>query len=114
MDKVRMLVTKQLTDNGYRLLDTYKNIIAKPNAKEEHGISVEMEFEIFCRVFGNKEVSVIQDMYSPSRNLSFNQKQVSTMLDMRNTRTSVNIREKVKRKSKMKHVAKHVYRYNDE
>lgn len=32
MDKVRMLVTKQLTDNGYRLLDTYKNIVAKPLA----------------------------------------------------------------------------------
>lgn len=80
-----------LCDVKYKL----KNVIIKPNAIEDHSINVEIEVEMFCRAFGNKEISLIQDMYSPSRNLSFNQKQVSTMLDMRNTRTSVNIREKV-------------------
>ena len=82
---------EDICDVKYKL----KNIIAKPNAKEEHGISVEMEFEIFCRVFGNKEVSVIQDMYSPSRNLEFNQNSVSTAVNMKNTKTQINIREKV-------------------
>lgn len=81
-----------LCDVKYKL----KNILVKPNTIEEHSISAELELEIFCKVFGNREVSIIQDMYSPSRNLSFNQNQVSTMVNMQNTRNEVNIREKVK------------------
>lgn len=76
-----------------------KNIVVKPNVVEEHSIATEVELEIFCRVFGNREVSIIQDMYSPSRNLSFNQNQVSTAVNMKNTRNEVNIREKVKLES---------------
>ena len=73
-----------------------KNVIVKPNVGEDHSIKVEVELEIFCRVFGNREVSIIQDMYSPSRNLEFKQNKVSTMVNMQNTRNEVNIREKVK------------------
>lgn len=83
---------EDLCDVRYKL----KNTLIKPNISEEHSINVDMEFEIFCRVFGNKEISIIQDMYSPSRNLGFNQNKVSTMVNMRNTRNIVNIREKVK------------------
>lgn len=81
-----------LCDVKYKL----KNIVTKPNAIEDHSINIEIELEMFCRVFGNKEVSIIQDMYSPSRNLKFAQNKVSTMVNMRNTRDIVNIREKVK------------------
>ena len=76
-----------------------KNIVIKPNVGEDHSINVEIELEIFCRVFGNREVSIIQDMYSPSRNLSFNQNNVRTMVNMKNTRDIINIREKVKLES---------------
>jgi len=81
-----------MCDVKYKL----KNIIIKPNVGEEHSVNAEIEFEIFCRVFGNKEISVIQDMYSPSRNLGFNQNKVSTMINMKNTRSMVNVREKVR------------------
>ena len=81
-----------LCDVKYKL----KNILVKPNTIEEHSISAELELEIFCKVFGNREVSIIQDMYSPSRNLEFKQNKVSTMVNMQNTRNEVNIREKVK------------------
>ena len=72
-----------------------KNVLVKPN-QGEPSINVEIEVEMFCRVFENKEISVIQDMYSPSRNLEFNQNKVSTMVNMQNTRNDVNIREKIK------------------
>ncbi|MCI8620978.1 MAG: DUF3794 domain-containing protein [Clostridia bacterium] len=81
-----------ICDMKYKL----KNISVKPNATEEHSIGVDVELEIYCRVFGNKEVSVIQDMYSPSRNLEFKSNSVSTAVNMQNTKTSVNIREKVR------------------
>ena len=73
-----------------------KNVVVKTNGVEEHGINVDIEIEMFCRVFGNKEISIIQDMYSPSKNLGFNQNKVNTMVNMKKTTTTVNIREKVK------------------
>lgn len=73
-----------------------KNINIKPNAIEDHSINAEMELEIFCRVFGNKEISIIQDMYSPSRNLIFKQNRVSTMVNMKNTIDIMSVKEKVR------------------
>lgn len=73
-----------------------KNINIKPNSGESHSINVEVELDMFCRAFGNKEVSIIQDMYSPSRNLGFKQNKVSTAVNMKNTRSTVSLREKVK------------------
>lgn len=72
-----------------------KNVEVKPNSSEEHSISVEIELEIFARAFGSKEVNLIQDMYSPSVNLKINEKMQSTMVNMKNTRTTVTIKEKV-------------------
>ena len=73
-----------------------KNVVIKPNSKEEHSVYVEIEFEIFARVFEKREVNIMQDMYSPSRNISFKENRVSTMVNMRNTEETINIREKVR------------------
>ncbi len=81
-----------LCDVKYKL----KNATAKPNTADSHSINVEIEVEMFCRVFGSREINAIQDMYSPSKNLKINQKSISTMVNMKNTVNTVNIREKVK------------------
>lgn len=73
-----------------------KNVVIKPNSKEEHSVYVEIEFEVFARVFEKREVNIMQDMYSPSRNISFKENRVSTMVNMRNTEETINIREKVR------------------
>ncbi len=83
---------ENICDVSYKL----KNIILKPNSKEDHSINVEIEFEIFARVFENKEINIIQDMYSPSRNLNFKENKINTMVNMRNTEDIINIREKIK------------------
>lgn len=80
-----------ICDVKYKL----KSVIIKPNSSEEHGINVEVELEIFCRVFEEKEVDIIQDMYSPSRNLGFKENKVNTMVNMQNTSDTINIRDKV-------------------
>ncbi len=79
-----------ICDVKYKL----KNSIIKPS--DEHSIEVQLEFDIYCSVFGNKEISMIQDMYSPSRNIGFSQTNALSMVNMKNTRNTVNIREKVK------------------
>lgn len=79
-----------LCDVKYKL----KNVSAKPNS-QDHAIALEIEIEMFCRVFGNREIDLIQDMYSPSKNLALNQNKVSLVVGMKNTRSSMSVREKI-------------------
>lgn len=70
-----------------------KNLLIKPNNVEEHSIYVEAELEIFCEVYKNQEVSLIQDLYSPSTNLIFTQKQIKVMQSKETMQGTCNIRE---------------------
>lgn len=70
-----------------------KNLIIKPNNIEEHSIYVEAELEIFCSVYQNQEVRFIQDLYSPSVNLVFTQKQIKVMQQKLTLQNICNIRE---------------------
>lgn len=56
-----------------------KNILIKPNSAEEHSIYVEIENEVTCMAYQNKNLSIIQDLYSPSINLAYKQKIIKAM-----------------------------------
>lgn len=70
-----------------------KNMIIKPNSVEEHSIYVEAEIEIMCSVYKNQEITLIQDLYSPSRQLVFTQKQIKVMSAKEKSESTCNIRE---------------------
>lgn len=70
-----------------------KNLLIKPNNVEEHSVYVEAELEIFCEVYRNQEVRLIQDLYSPSTNLVFTQKQIKVMQSKETMQNTCNIRE---------------------
>lgn len=53
-----------------------RNIIIKPNNVEEHSIYIEVEMGANCSVYENKQMEVIQDLYSPSMNLIYKQKMI--------------------------------------
>ena len=72
-----------------------KNIIIKPNATEEHSIYIEIEIGVMSIVYEEKQINLIQDLYSPSENLEFNKKSVNTMSDKRNVKDVKQIREKI-------------------
>lgn len=57
------------------------NMVVRPNGPEEHSIYVELEIEANCKAFEKKQLSLLQDLYSPSRDLNFNQRKVSTMTE---------------------------------
>lgn len=80
-----------LCDMKYKL----KNAVIKPNAVEEHSVYVEAEIELYCRVYENKQIQLIQDLYSPSEDLCFNQRCINTMSQKQSTKSVCNIREKV-------------------
>ena len=72
-----------------------KNIVLKPNSEEEHSIYIELEISVAATVYEEKEINLIQDLYSPSENLIFNKKRITTITNKKNIRETKQVREKV-------------------
>lgn len=82
-------------DNYPEVKYKLQNIIIKPNSEEEHSIYVEAEFELSSRAYETKEVKIIEDLYSTSKNLAFNPRQVNITTNRNNCKQMCNIREKI-------------------
>lgn len=74
---------------------TIENIIIKPNTIEEHSVYVELEVEISCTVYEEKEIRIIQDMYCPGEKMQFNTTTVNTISDKQCMKYISNSREKI-------------------
>lgn len=72
-----------------------RNIVLKPNSAEEHSIYVEVEIGVTAIVYEEKQIELIQDLYSPTENLEFNQKNILTITDKNVTQDIKQIREKI-------------------
>ena len=72
-----------------------KNIVIKPNQVEEHSIYIEIEIGVKATVYEEKQINLIQDLYSPCENLEFNKRKIVTISDKRNTHETKQIREKL-------------------
>ena len=72
-----------------------RNMILKPNSSDEHSISIEIEMGVKCIVYEEKQIKLIQDMYSPFQNLSFTKKQVNTMINTKKINDVKKIRDKI-------------------
>lgn len=72
-----------------------KNIVVKPNPVEEHSVYLEAELEISCRVYENKEIEIMQDIYSTSRSIDYSKKDIKTITDKRIAKDNCTIKEKI-------------------
>ncbi len=72
-----------------------QNIIIKPNSAEEHSIYVELESEISCHAFEEKNVNIVKDIYSPYEDIRVEKKQLSTMSSKKVIKERNQIREKL-------------------
>jgi LysM repeat protein len=72
-----------------------RNIIIKPNVVEEHSVYIEMEVEISCVAYEEKEIRVIQDIYCPGQKMEFKKSMVNTITDKQCKRNMCNLREKI-------------------
>lgn len=70
-----------------------KNILIKPNSVDEHSIYVEIELDVTCLSYKTKQVNLIQDLYSPSINLKYNQKQIKAITEKQVITDMYSIRE---------------------
>lgn len=72
-----------------------KNLLVKPNGEEEHSVYVEAEFEICCFAFERKNIAIIEDLYSPTMDLSFTQKNIKLIGNKSKIADICMIKEKV-------------------
>lgn len=72
-----------------------RNIIIKPNSIEEHSIYIEMEIEISCQSYEEKELSIIEDLYSICSNLNYTKNTVRTMANKCKRKEMLSVREKI-------------------
>ena len=82
-------------DNKVDINYEIKNIIIKPNSTEDHSIYVELEVEANCMAYENKNISLIEDLYSPTKNLEFSQKKVLTLSNINQTSNEFTIKENI-------------------
>ncbi len=68
-------------NNTYDVCYELRNMIVKPNAQEEHSIYVELEYEVTCNVYEEKNINLIQDLYRPDMMFKIDRIPVSTMSD---------------------------------
>jgi hypothetical protein len=73
-----------------------KNMIIKPNSAEEHSIYIELEMGVLAIVYEEKQINLIQDLYSPCDKLEFNKKKINTITDKQMRKETKQIREKIK------------------
>ena len=81
-----------ICDVNYEL----QNLIIKPNNVEEHSISVELETEINCQAYEQKDVNVVRDIYSPYDNIEIDNKQINAVSTKKVIREKNQIRQKIR------------------
>ena len=68
-------------DNICDITNEINNITIRPNSAEEHSIYVEVEIETTCTAYEKRQISIIQDLYSPTSNIRFTQKKINSLTD---------------------------------
>ena len=72
-----------------------KNVVLKPNNNETHGIYIEAQIELTCSAYEKKEMNIIQDLYSPEKEVKFKQREIKAMTGTENIKDLVQINEQV-------------------
>ena len=84
------ITENDLCDISYEV----RSLIVKPNNVQEHSIYIESEIELSCKVYQNKEINLIEDLYSPSINLKLNTHKINTVQSKKIIKDECNIRER--------------------
>ncbi|MBQ9658069.1 MAG: DUF3794 domain-containing protein [Clostridia bacterium] len=72
-----------------------RNISITPNSIEEHSIHIEIDMVIICKAYSEKEINLIEDLYSTNSNLIFEKTTVDTMSNRRNIKERCSLRENI-------------------
>ena len=72
-----------------------KNMLFTQNAKEQNSIMVQIEFEVKCEVFENKEIRIIKDIYGLNNNIECKENSVKVNICDEKDKEILKIEEKI-------------------
>ena len=72
-----------------------RNIAVRPNSTEEQSIYVEIEIDLNAMAYENKKINMIQDLYSPSKNLKCKQRKISACTGRSFVRDTCSVKERI-------------------
>ena len=72
-----------------------RNMIIKPNSVEEHSIYIELEVQVSCMAYEEKELNLIEDLYSPLEDLNCNKKEIDTISNKQKRVENCNLNETI-------------------
>lgn len=72
-----------------------KNMLIRANSTDEHSIYVELEIEASCMAYEKKNITLIQDLYSPTASLEYTQKNIILSSDKSEYDNEFVIQEKI-------------------
>ena len=82
-------------DNICDIYYEIRNILVRSNSSEEHSIYIELEVEASCMAYEKKNISLIQDLYMPTANLEYTQKNVGLCCNKSENVNEFTIKDKV-------------------
>ncbi len=72
-----------------------KNLSIKPNNIDEHSIYIEAEIELTCYAYEEKDIEIVEDLYSLTLDMNFKQQEINAMVDKKQTKEICHIREEL-------------------
>ena len=82
---------KEICDTDYEI----RNINIKPNNVEDHSIYLEIEFLVKCDAYEDREINLIQDLYSPEEDITMDQEKVNLIQNKNTIKDNCNVQEKI-------------------
>lgn len=71
-----------------------RNILIKPAGSQDHSITIDIEVGMQVAVYGNQEINIVKDMYSPSTDFLFTQKKVTAIQNTQVIKSVMNFNHK--------------------
>lgn len=72
-----------------------RNILIKINGNDEHSITCQIEFEITCEAYENKNIKIVNDLYSLKSDIEYDSKEVEIDMKSTNSGYPVKIDERI-------------------
>lgn len=72
------------------------NLIIKPNNSEEHSIYIEAEIEVICFAYENKEISIVEDLYSLTENVEYSKNEIHAVTERNKINDICTVKENIR------------------
>lgn len=87
---------QDITENSIcKVKSKLRNLIIKPDNSQEHAIYIDAEIELSCTAYEEREINIIEDLYSITDNIKFTHNNIRAMTNKWELKENYNIKEQI-------------------